>query len=73
MVLVKIPPQRLDDRVAGKALDGRDLALVAGDGEHQARARRLAVDEDRAGAADAVLAAEMGPGQIAPLAQKIGQ
>ena len=33
----------------------------------------LAVDQHRAGAADAVLAAEMGAGQIAPLAQKIGQ
>ena len=73
VVLVKVAAQRLDDRVAGEALDGRDLALVAGDGEHQARARRLAVDEDRAGAAHAVLAAEMSAGQIAPLAQKIGQ
>src|SRR5205807_3428557 len=59
VVLVKIAPQRVDYAVAGKALNRRDLALVTGDREHQARARRLAVDEDRASTADAVLAAEM--------------
>src|ERR1700730_9153069 len=73
VVLVKIPPQRRDDRVSPKALNGSDFALVAGDCEHQARARRLAVDEDRASAADAVLAAEMRAGQIAALAYEIGQ
>src|SRR5271165_1448646 len=60
-------------RIAGKTFDGLDLAVVAGDREHQARARRLAVDEDRAGAAYAVLAAEVGSGQIAALTQKISQ
>src|SRR5580704_10589922 len=73
VVPVKVPPQRIDHPVARESLDRCDLALVAGGCEHQARARRLAVDEDRAGAADAVLAAEMSAGQIAPLTQKIGQ
>src|SRR5216683_5764657 len=73
VMLMEIPPQCRQDRIAGKAFDGLHGAVVAGDREHQARARRLAVDEDRAGAAHAVLAAEMGPGQIASLAQKIGQ
>jgi hypothetical protein len=73
VVLVKIPPERVDHAVARESLNRRDLALVAGDGEQQARARRLAVDEDGAGAAYTVLATEMSAGQIAPLAQKIGQ
>src|ERR1700730_10541342 len=68
VVLVKIASQRLDHAVAGKALDRNDLALITRDCEHQARARRLAVDEDRTGAADAVLAAEMRAGQIAAIA-----
>src|SRR5262249_6305217 len=45
----------------------------AGYGEHQARARRFTIDEDRASPADTVLAAKMRAGQIAALAQKIGQ
>src|SRR6266851_527012 len=73
VTLMETPAQCRHDRIAGKAFDGLHGAVVAGDREHQARARRLAVDEDRAGAAHAVLAAEMGPGQIASLAQKIGQ
>src|ERR1700756_350073 len=73
VALMKSLAQCRDDRIAGKAFDGLDLAIVAGDREHQAGARRLTVDKDRAGAAHAVLAAEMGPGQIAPFAQKVGQ
>src|SRR5271155_2170325 len=60
VVLVKAAAQRLHDWVSGKALDGPDFAFVARDGEHQAGARRLAVEEDRAGAAHAVLAPQMG-------------
>src|SRR5271169_4738242 len=48
MALMKGPAQCRDDRVAGKAFDSLDRALVAGDRECQARARRLAVDKDRA-------------------------
>ena len=42
-------------------------------GEHQARAHRLAVDQHRAGAADAVLAADLGAGQPELVAQEVGQ
>ena len=70
---MEISTQRRHYRVAGKPFDGLDRAVVAGDGEHQARARRLAVDQHCAGAAHAVLAAEMGPGQITAFAQEIGE
>src|SRR5207253_10765027 len=43
------------------------------DGETEAGARRHDVDQHRAGAAHAVLAAEMSRGQIVPLAQQIGE
>ena len=46
-----------------EAFDRAHVAAVGLDGEHQARAHRLAVELDRAGAADAVLAADLGPGQ----------
>jgi len=72
-MLMKGPAQRRDDRVTGKAFDGLDRALVAGDREHQARACRLAVDQHRTSAAHAVLAAEVRPGQIATFAQEIGE
>ena len=49
------------------------LGAVAGHRIGDAGANRHAVDQHRAGAADAVLAAEMGAGQVAALAQKIRQ
>ena len=42
-------------------------------GEHQAGAHRLAVEQHRAGAADAVLAAGMGAGEPELLAQAVEQ
>ena len=57
----------------GEALDGADLLAVGLHGEHQAGAHRLAVDDHRAGAADAVLAADMGAGLAAILADGVGQ
>ena len=41
--------------------------------EHQARAHRRAVDDHRAGAADAMLAADMRAGLAAILADRVGQ
>src|SRR5205085_3313066 len=73
VMLMEIPAERRHHRVAGEPFDGLDGAVVAGDREHQARAGRFAVYEDRARAAHAVLAAEMRPGQIAALAQKISE
>ena len=59
--------------IAGEAFDGLDRAPVAADRQYQAGARRLAVDQDGAGAAHPMLAAQMRPGQVAPLAQEIGE
>src|SRR5919204_3007129 len=57
-------PERLLDRVqllaGGEALDRRDLCAVGAGGEDQARLHDAAVARDGAGAAVAVLAADMG-------------
>ena len=50
-------------RRRGEALDGADVAAFHLHRERQAGARGLAVDRDRAGAADAMLAADMGAGR----------
>src|SRR3954466_14651663 len=44
-------------------LDGDDVGAIGLHGEHDARARGLAVEEDRAGATGAVLATDMRPGE----------
>ena len=50
-----------------------DLAAGGLDRQHQARAHRPAVDDDRARAADAVLAADVGAGEVEVIAQEVGQ
>src|SRR6202051_3384769 len=70
--------ERLLQRVQGAvvnsdALDRQDLVPVGLHREHQARSRRIAVEENGAGAAHAVLAAEMGAGQAELMAQEIRQ
>ena len=57
----------------GDALDGGDLAAVGLHREDQAGAHRLPVEQDGARAADAVLAAQVGAGELAALAQEVGQ
>ena len=49
--------------LAGEAFDRRNRVIVRLHGEHQAGAHRLAIEKDGAGAADAVLAADMGAGK----------
>ena len=56
-----------------EALDRRDLVAISLDGEHQARAHRLAVDEHGACAAHAVLASEVGAVEFGVLAQEVGE
>ena len=56
-----------------QAFDRRDLVAVGLHREHQAGAHRLAVDQHRAGAADAVLAAGMGAVEQKILAQCVEQ
>src|SRR5580700_2480481 len=55
----------------GEPLDGADAAAVGLDREHQAGAHRIVVEDDGAGAADAVLAADMGPGLAAVIADGV--
>ena len=63
---VKVP-------VRGEALDRRDLGAIGLDGEQRAGLDGAAVHEDGARAADAGLAPDVGPGQIADLAQEMNQ
>ena len=59
--------------VTGEPFDGHDLGALGLHREHQAGAHGCAVDENRAGAAHAVLAAHMGAGQPQMMAQAIRQ
>ena len=58
-------------RIVAQALDGGDLRALAGHREGDARARGCAVDQHRARAADAVLAADVSTGEILLAAQEI--
>ena len=53
--------------------DGADVLALRLHREHQAGAHRLAVEDDRAGAADAVLAADMRAGLPAIVADGVDQ
>ena len=55
------------ERAVGRAdaLDGRDVGAVGLHREHEARTHRLAVEEDRARAAHAMLAPEVRAGEAA--------
>ena len=64
---------RVQLAVGGEALDGRDLGAVGLHGEHEARPHGVAVEQDGAGAAHAVLAPEVRAGEPAVLAQEVGQ
>ena len=57
----------------GHALDGVDARAVALHRQHQAAAHDHAVDAHRAGAAHAVLAADMAAGEREVLAQEVDQ
>src|SRR5215470_3455767 len=57
----------------GEALDSPNLFAVRLRGKHQAGAHRLAVDDDGTGAADTMLAADMGSGLSAILADRVCQ
>src|SRR5690606_40167855 len=71
-----LPTRRSSELAAiGRAdpLDGGHLVAVRLHGEHQAGPHGRAVEEHRARAADAVLAPQMGPGELAPLAEEVGE
>ena len=65
--------QRMQFVAVGEPFDGADFLALGLDGEHQAGAHRLVVDDDRAGAADAMLAADMGAGLPAIVANGVDQ
>ncbi|MNJ63754.1 hypothetical protein D3C77_596750 [compost metagenome] len=59
--------------VLGQRLDGLDAPLVSLHGEHQAGAHGDPVDQHRAGAADAVFAANVDAGGAEVVAEEIAQ
>ncbi len=66
-------PQHAHDGIVFQALEGGDLGAVARHGVGDAGARGRAVDQHGAGAAHAVLAADVGAGEELVLAQEIGE
>ena len=72
-MLVERLLQRMERLAVRQALHRLDLVAVHLRREQQARAHGGAVDGDGAGAADAVLAAEVGAGQVEVVAQEVGQ
>src|SRR5947208_1492616 len=60
-------------RAVSKALHGLDLVAVRLDGEHEAGAHRLAVQQDGAGAAHPVLTSDVRPGEAQLVAQEVGE
>src|SRR5262249_49543184 len=65
--------QRVQLAVLAEAFDGRDVAALHLHGQLEARLDDFAVDQHRAGAADAGLAAALGAGEVQVVAQEIGQ
>ena len=61
---------RVEAGVAAEALDRDDVVPVGLRGEDEARAHELAVEEDRARAALALLARVLRPGQLEPVAER---
>ena len=57
----------------GKAFDRSHLTAIGLDGQHQAAPHGLAIDNHRAGAADAVFAAQMHAGIARVIAQEIAE
>src|SRR5262245_58094329 len=66
-------PQRGHDRIVLQPFDGRDLCALAKNRIGDAGSRRLAVDQQRARTACALLAAQMRAGQTEPFAQQVGE
>src|SRR5215831_5523327 len=73
VVLMKSLLHRVELVAIGEALNRPQLRAIGLHREHQARPHRLAVEKDRAGAADPVLAADMRAGQPQFLANEIDE
>src|SRR3546814_20753590 len=59
--------------IGGQSLDRRHCAAIGLQREHQAAAHGIAVDDDRACAADAVLATDMHAGAAGIAAQEVAE
>src|SRR5271167_2424419 len=64
---------RMQRVAVSEPLDGADFSAVCLDREHQAGAHGVVVEDDGAGTADAVLAADMSPGLATVVANGIHQ
>ena len=71
VVLTERLLERVELTVLREALDRQDLRAVGLDREHDAGPRGLAIDQNRARAADSVLAADVRTREAEVLAQKI--
>jgi hypothetical protein len=60
-------------RTSRESFDSRDFVSFDLPSRHQAGARRITVDQNRAGAAVAGVAADFGPGHPETLAQNFGE
>src|ERR671915_2629979 len=65
--------ERVEAIVAREALDRPERAAARLDRQHQAGPHRLAVELDRAGTADALLAADLRAGETRGVADEVGQ
>ena len=72
-MLAKRGLQGRERRVVAEPLDRHDLRALGLHRQHQAGAHRVAVDDDRTGAAHPMLTADMRAGQAEPVAQAIGE
>ena len=73
MMLLEGCLQRSEPLLHRKAFDGGDLRALRLYGEHQAGARAAPVEQNRAGPADAVLAADMRTRELQFVTQEIGK
>ena len=71
MLLPELLLQRMQLLAVRQTLDGGDLGLVRLHGEQETGPHAVAVQADRAGATDAVLAPDVRTGQIEVLAQEV--
>src|SRR5262249_40996086 len=65
--------QRMQVFALGQTFDGADRLAVGLHGEHQATANRSTVDQNRAGAAHAMLASDVSAGEAAILPDCVGK
>ena len=73
MAFVEVPAQHVHDAIVAKSFESLHGTAIAHDREAKARTGDLAVHEHRAGAAGAVLAAEVRRRHPAPVTQEIGK